>query len=186
MIILYPGSFSPVTKGHINFVKELKNNQIIDKIIIVPAISSHSKELMPFKDRFNMLKLAFQNHENVIISDYEKSSKVQGTYYELMHFKKLFNETPYLAIGADNFKDLPNWINYKLLIKEFPIIVLNRNHLYTWNKINKFNQDNDSKVELIDFKCEISSSLVRENYEANKHLLPEEVYLYLKKHKLFR
>lgn len=186
MIVLFPGSFSPVTNGHINFVKELKNNQIIDKIIIIPALSSPVKELMPFKDRLNMLKLAFSNDESIVISDYEKNSKIQGTYYQLIHFNKVYNEKPYLAIGADNFKDLPNWINYKLLINEFPIIVLNRDKLYNWNKISKFNQENKSKVDLIDFKCDISSTLIRQDLEKNKDHLPSQVYQYIKKHKLVK
>ncbi len=184
MIVLYGGSFNPPTLGHFNLVKELNDKFIIKKIIIIPSLKSDSKKLLDFKHRFLMLNLMFKKVKNVEISDYEKKVPFKGTYYELLEIEKKYGEKPYLAIGADNFKNLENWINYKKLITEFPIIVFNRNKNLAWAKIDKFNKDNNSNLMFVDLKEESSSTLVRENIEEYKRFLTPEIYKYLKKKKI--
>lgn len=185
MIVLYGGSFSPATKAHLQIVKELNDKFIIDKIIIMPSCEAPEKELMAFKDRFWILNKMFKKFKNVIVSDYEKKHPFKGSYYQLLDIEKKYKEKPYLVMGADNFRDIDKWVNSEKLIKEFPIILFNRNHLYTWNKISKFNVDNNSQIHFLDFKMDISSTMVRNDYINNKDLLTPETYKYLKSKKYF-
>ncbi len=184
MIVLYGGSFNPPTIGHFNLVKELNDKFVIKKIIIIPSFKSATKKLLDFKHRLTMLNMMFKKVKNVEVSDYEKKVQFKGTYYELLEIYKKYGEKPYLAIGADNFKDLANWINYKKLISEFPIIVFNRNKSLAWAKIDKFNKDNNSNLMFVDLKEESSSTLVREDFEKYKEYLTPEIYKYLKKKKI--
>lgn len=52
--ILYPGTFDPITKGHIDLIKRACN--LFDKIIVAVAIGHHKQPLFSFDERVALVK----------------------------------------------------------------------------------------------------------------------------------
>jgi pantetheine-phosphate adenylyltransferase len=93
-IAVYPGSFDPVTNGHINIIE--RTTKIIDKLIVAVAVDSKKSTLFSAQERTDMIKenvevLSFsglltdfvrKNKANIIIrgmraiSDFEHESQL--------------------------------------------------------------------------------------------------------------
>ncbi len=67
---LYPGTFDPVTYGHIDIIKRASG--IFDRVIIAVAHHSSGKSpLFSIQERVEMLRQATKNIRNVTIEDFE-------------------------------------------------------------------------------------------------------------------
>ncbi len=55
-IVLYPGSFDPITKGHINVIHRLKKN--FDGVVVLVAESSRKKHVFTAEQRVQMIREA--------------------------------------------------------------------------------------------------------------------------------
>jgi pantetheine-phosphate adenylyltransferase len=53
-IAIYPGSFDPVTNGHIDIVE--RASQMFDKIIVAILYNPNKKSLFTMEERMEMLK----------------------------------------------------------------------------------------------------------------------------------
>lgn len=62
--VLYPGSFDPMTKGHMNIVKQASS--LFDEVIIAILQNSSKKtSLFTIKERFEIIKELYQNTDNI-------------------------------------------------------------------------------------------------------------------------
>ena len=186
MIILYGGSFNPPTLAHYGVVKLLNEVYNPDKIILMPVGCKYPKpELAPCEKRFEMLTLMASDFSNVLVSDFELTQPFAGTIRALEYLEKEYNAKVALAIGADNLVSLPTWIEAEKLIKTYQLIVFNRTHILSHDKIKEFERDHKVKLDIIDYDYEISASKIRSNVRKyKKHLLPE-VYKYIKLNNLY-
>lgn len=66
---LYPGTFDPVTRGHIDLID--RSLKIYDKVIVAIAVNPNKKTLFTLDERIEFLTQATQNYENVTISHTE-------------------------------------------------------------------------------------------------------------------
>jgi len=66
-IAVYPGTFDPITNGHIDIIKRAL--RMYDKIIIVIAINSTKKPLFSSEERIKMIKKCFTNSHKPIEVD---------------------------------------------------------------------------------------------------------------------
>jgi pantetheine-phosphate adenylyltransferase len=66
---IYPGSFDPVTYGHIDLIKRAQ--EIFSEVIVAVAHNPHKKPLFSVKERVGMLKKATNGLEGVIIEDFD-------------------------------------------------------------------------------------------------------------------
>lgn len=66
---IYPGSFDPVTYGHIDLIK--RATKIFETVIVSVAHNSQKKPLFSVKERVEMLKEATAGIEQVIVEDFE-------------------------------------------------------------------------------------------------------------------
>ena len=186
---VYIGSFNPVHNVHIKIVNDLINNNIMDKIIVIPASSSyHLKSgLEDFSHRHNMLKLAF-NSDKVIVSELEKE-KYHFTFENIMILKDLYkNDDLYLIIGADNLIELNTWKNYEYLLDNCNFIVIGRDDIDTTWYINNSFTNYKNKFIIMESIYSMSSTYIRENL--NKNIVPndclnEKVLDYIKKNNLY-
>ena len=71
---IYPGSFDPVTYGHIDIIK--RSAKMVDKLIIGVLSNSSKTPLFSVEDRVNMLKEVTKDIPNVEYS-YLSSSAVR-------------------------------------------------------------------------------------------------------------
>ena len=65
---IYPGSFDPVTYGHIDLIKRAQ--EIFSEIIVAVAHNPHKKPLFSVKERVRMLKVATSGMKGVEVSDF--------------------------------------------------------------------------------------------------------------------
>ena len=62
---IYPGSFDPVTFGHIDIIN--RSLKIVDKLIVAILINSNKQNLFTFEEREKLLKECFTNDDKVKI-----------------------------------------------------------------------------------------------------------------------
>ena len=67
-VAVYPGSFDPITNGHLEILKRALN--IFDKVIMLVAINPNKKSRFSVLDRVNMIKEAI-NDSRVEVDSYE-------------------------------------------------------------------------------------------------------------------
>lgn len=177
---IYIGSFNPPHKGHIHVVNYLINNNVVDKVLIIPTENYWDKQnLVKLNHRINMLKY-YEN--NSIIVDKENNN-YSYTYLLMRKLKKDYkDDILYLIIGADNIINFNKWKYYKELLK-YNIIIMNRDGIDIEKYIKNYSQGHF--IILKDFKpINISSTNIRSG--KTNELLDEFVYEYINTHHLYR
>ncbi len=67
--IIYPGTFDPVTSGHLDLIKRAVG--IFDTLIVAVASNPHKSPLFSLNERINMLKEATKDIKNIEIDSFE-------------------------------------------------------------------------------------------------------------------
>jgi pantetheine-phosphate adenylyltransferase len=67
-IALFPGSFDPVTKAHVDILK--RSISLFDKVVIGIGLNSTKQALLPIEARKKMLEAVFANEPKVEIETY--------------------------------------------------------------------------------------------------------------------
>ncbi|MBE7705756.1 MAG: pantetheine-phosphate adenylyltransferase [Cyanobacteria bacterium SIG30] len=67
-IAIYPGSFDPITKGHLDVLS--KASSMFDKVIIAVLKNSSKKSFLPVEDRVILIKECIKNMENVEVTSF--------------------------------------------------------------------------------------------------------------------
>ena len=65
---VYPGSFDPVTNGHLDIIN--RSSKIVDKLIVAILNNSNKSPLFSLEERVEMLKLATSHLQNVEIATF--------------------------------------------------------------------------------------------------------------------
>ncbi len=68
-IAVYPGSFDPITNGHLDILK--RASSIFDKVIVLVAINQNKKSRFSIKDRVDMIKESIGDMDNVEVDSFE-------------------------------------------------------------------------------------------------------------------
>ena len=68
-IAVFPGTFDPVTKGHVDIVS--RGASLFDEVIVAVGVNTNKKTLFDLETRTEWLKKAFQTLPNVRIDHYE-------------------------------------------------------------------------------------------------------------------
>lgn len=68
-IAIFPGSFDPITSGHVDIVKRAM--PLFDKLIIAIGINSQKKYLYSLEQRKKWIEEVFANDDNVVVDAYE-------------------------------------------------------------------------------------------------------------------
>ncbi len=80
-IAVYPGTFDPITYGHIDLIK--RASRIFDKLIIAVAPDKPKGALFSVSERVAMIKDAVKDIGNVVVDDFDglvvKYVKAQGS-----------------------------------------------------------------------------------------------------------
>lgn len=79
-IAIYPGSFDPITYGHIDIIE--RATRLADRVIVAVLNNSDKKHLFSVKDRVDMIKDSVKSYDNVevdsfdgLLVDYAKEKK---------------------------------------------------------------------------------------------------------------
>lgn len=62
-IAVYPGSFDPITNGHLDIISRAK--EIFDKVYIAIAVNSSKKTLFTMEERKELIEQVIQNNKNL-------------------------------------------------------------------------------------------------------------------------
>jgi pantetheine-phosphate adenylyltransferase len=67
-IAIYPGSFDPITNGHIDIAE--RGLKLFDKIIVAILQNPTKEFLFPVEERFEMLKESFREYPNIEVETF--------------------------------------------------------------------------------------------------------------------
>ncbi len=65
---IYPGSFDPITKGHLDVLKRAAD--IFDKVIVVVSVNVNKKSFLSIEDRVMLIKESCKDIQNVEVDSY--------------------------------------------------------------------------------------------------------------------
>jgi pantetheine-phosphate adenylyltransferase len=68
-IAVFPGSFDPITVGHVDLVRRAV--PLFDKIVIAIGVNSQKKYLFPLETRLNWLRQVFEKDPQVEVDHFE-------------------------------------------------------------------------------------------------------------------
>jgi len=68
-VAIYPGSFDPITYGHIDIIE--RGLEIFDKVILAIAENEEKRPLFSVEDRLRMVKSFFKDNPNVIVDSFK-------------------------------------------------------------------------------------------------------------------
>ena len=67
--VIYPGSFDPLTNGHVNIVNRAL--KCFDKIIVAVAVNSNKDSILDIDERVKAIKKVFQKSKKVQVDSFE-------------------------------------------------------------------------------------------------------------------
>ena len=168
------GSFNPIHIGHIAMITECLNNNIVDKVFVVPTMCNPWKketDMLPFKTRVRMIELSLLPFEGkASVCDIEKT--IEPPFFSYKTLDKLRKVMPYhtfsIIAGTDVVNSMTQWKNWHTDIKdEHNVICICRNgEKPTCN-------ENDFPLGVITLESEfsnmpISSTMIRKLLSENK------------------
>ena len=68
--VIYPGSFDPLTNGHVNIVNRAL--KCFDKIIVAVAVNSNKDSILDIDERVKAIKKVFQKSKKVQVDSFER------------------------------------------------------------------------------------------------------------------
>jgi pantetheine-phosphate adenylyltransferase len=78
--IVYPGTFDPITNGHVDIV--LRAERLFDEVIIAIAQGSHKHTLLSLDERVMLVEKLLKTHKNITIKSYN------GLLVDFLHQEK--------------------------------------------------------------------------------------------------
>ncbi len=191
-IAVFGGSFNPIHLGHLCAAQQVLEKAKMHEIWFMPAYRNPLKPNYGIseKHRLQMITLAIRNMKNFKLSDFEVDKKILFTVESVRILKRKFPEHKFFwIIGSDLVNQLSKWDDINHLIKEIRFIivpVLGDNMAKI--KKNKYVRMNKSIILEDCLKTDLSSTEVREKIKLEKdfsNLIPDSVYGYIKKNKLY-
>ena len=128
---IFGGAFDPIHKGHIKSIQDINKLVNFSELKIIPCnIPALKGETVASKEeRFQMLKLVFDNDDNIKIDPCELEK--EGVSYTVDTLEDLSerskpNQHFSLIMGLDAFINLTSWKNYERILELSSLIVLKR------------------------------------------------------------
>jgi nicotinate-nucleotide adenylyltransferase len=180
------GTFNPIHIGHLILAEEAREKLRLDRIIFVPAYLPPHKDgsgIAAARDRLAMVKSAIKGNKYFCVSDIE--IKRDGRSYTIDTIKGFKLKFPadelYFIIGSDLLKYLEDWKDLREIIKLVKFVAATRPG-YPLEKIPSY-------ISTIPIRAvDISGFEIRQAISKDKsfrYLVPEVVYEYILKNKLY-
>jgi len=182
LIGILGGTFDPIHNGHLITARAVLEARNLEKIIFIPcSISPHKQEVQTAGnyDRLNMVKVAVENSDSFVVSDYElMRGGVSYSIDTINHFQKEYNQIE-LIIGYDNLKNFDTWKNYQKILNIVNLVVMKRSH----DNSKVENKEVLKKAIIVDTPyLDICSSNIRNRIKggfAIDNLVPDKVKQYI-------
>ena len=156
---IFGGCFNPPHNMHKKIGLELIEKGYADKIIYVPTGDKYQKNnLIPAKNRYEMLTLMTKDSKNLFVSDYEINDHLMCTYQTLSYFNKKYPQDEiYFICGSDNLLDFDTWNNYQYILEKYKILVIRRGD----TKVDDILKNNKNIIEVNISFSNLSSTEIR-------------------------
>lgn len=130
-VCLFGGTFDPVHVAHLKMAELAVAEFDLDRVLFIPAGNPPHKDvagISPYKDRFEMLKLACACNPRFEVSDMEQGDDRSYTVRTLERFRQQLGpkDKLFFLIGADAFDDLQTWHRWQDVIQLTDFIVVSR------------------------------------------------------------
>lgn len=167
-IIVFGGSFNPLSKAHGDLIHLLINNYKPDRLIVLPSSDAFIKDkkhfqaedIIPLNKRLKILKEFNKRNRKIAIELIEINNPTFKTYDSLMFLKNKYKDSDiYFALGSEKITNLHNWYKIDELLNNFKFIVLKRSEI-------KETENNLSKEEIV---VKNKSSFIFFNFKKDLH-----------------
>ncbi len=191
---IFGGGFDPVHRGHLLIASELQQLAHLDHLLVIPTVRPPHKPsgfVASFDDRFQMAELAFEDFVCCTVTNIEQSLPGIGYSLDLVTMiKKNFSADEYcLCLGADQYRDLPQWHEPAQLAREVTFCVGQR----PGESAEEVELPFEATVEIYDTSLlDISASRIRAMVKQGvleselASLVPNSVAQYIFAHGLYR
>lgn len=170
----FGGCFNPPTNIHIKIANQLIEQGKLDKVVFVPVNDYYKKkDLLEAKHRYNMLKLATKDYNNLEVDDIEIKEnrelfavdifEIIGSRFSEQYYHK--NDT-FMIMGSDNYNKMSTWKDYDKIKDNYNYIVIDRDE----NEI--------SSTEI--------RNMIKNSDKRVKEYLSKDVYEYILKNNLYK
>ena len=187
---LFFGTFDPIHNGHLRIAKYITEEKLADKVWLVVTPENPIKagsKISSFNHRFNMAKIATENYDNIIPSDFEVNLKKPNYTIDTLEYisNKLKDIEFSLIIGEDNYKIFDTWKDYKKIIDKYKIFIYPRKGTLNEN----LHIINENTMYIGGPRIDLSSTNIRKIVSNNsdpKDLISNKVMEYINSNKLYQ
>ena len=81
---VFPGSFDPITNGHVDIIKRAL--PLFDEIIIAIGTNSAKKNMFPIEERIRWIEKTFKNEKKIVVKHYNSMLTVDYCKQENANF----------------------------------------------------------------------------------------------------
>ena len=125
------GTFNPIHNTHIEMAKTALKNYDLSEVWMIPAKIPPNKigrDITEGYHRYNMLKLALENEDNILPSDFELlRNDISYTSDTLTLLRKKYPDIDfYLIIGGDSVLYLEDWHEPQIIFNNAEILYISR------------------------------------------------------------
>ena len=103
-IAIYPGSFDPITNGHLDILKS--GSEIFDKVIIAVSYNANKRGFLSVEERVNLIRKSVEHIPNVEVDSFEgltvEYAKKQGADVLLRGLRTSFDFEYELQLSQAN------------------------------------------------------------------------------------
>lgn len=184
--VVIGGTYNPVHNGHLYIGEEIRKQLGYERILFVPSnIPPHKEadEKTPVIHRLKMLEYALEKSSFQIEKCEIERGGTSYTVDTVNYLKNKYSITgkPALVIGDDLIAGFKRWYRWEELVSKVDIVVVHRNY----KKRLEFEIPHRYIDNLL---IPVSSRDIRERVGkgyAYRYLVPERVYEYIEKNKLY-
>ena len=192
-IALFGGSFDPVHREHVNYVRAAIRTLSLDLVVVMPSRLAPHKRLGAQADgeaRLQMCRLAFEHEPRVRVSDFELSQDgVSYSYLTCRAFAKYYPDAErYFLVGADMLEDFFTWKQPEDILKHVTLVACGRGHEKAEALRARFRSVFGKDFLSLDFSGEaVSSTDIRVSLAFGKkpEALDERVFAFIREKGLY-
>ena len=185
------GTFNPIHLGHLLIAQDAMEQARLDRVVFIPAASPAHKSatgLTPARHRLRMVKLAIRGNDRFTVDDIE--IRRGGKSYAVDTVTELKRRWPhaklFFIIGADSLQELHLWCDIGRLAAQCTFLVLPRPGC----ERERPRLHRSIRWRLVcGHSCDIASRDIRARIargQSIRYLVPNEVWNYIEREKLYR
>ena len=157
-IAIYPGSFDPVTTGHLNIIRRAA--KIFDRLIVCVMVNSGKNPMFSLEERVGLIKMVTEDLPNV---------EVDGSSMLLAEYAKTVGDCVIvkgLRAGSDFENEFQMAMINRKINPDLDTMFLTAEHQYTYLSSSMVKELGSYNVDLKDFLPEQIIPIVQERIQS--------------------